>query len=313
MQLTKQNQADNVKNMHSHSHCSHTIQGKALYSTLLIALLFMGIEVAGGIIANSLALYSDALHLLMDVGSILLALIVLKIAHLPRTAKMSYGYTRAEILGALANALALWILCAILIYEAILRLMHPQIVKGSIVFIVAAIGMIANIIMIRKIHPTQGHSLNMRAVYLHILGDLLGSIAVFLSGIILWLTNWNPIDAIITLIFTAFIIFGSWNVIVDSIKVLMESTPAGVDPLAIERDLQAIDNVREVHDLHIWTVSSGRIALSVHLVAEKPQAVLNEAHRILEKKHDIRHMTIQVEDPSSFESKFCYDCDGLKK
>src|SRR5579862_620351 len=296
--------------MHSpHTHCSHAVQGKVLYGTLAIALAFMAIEVIGGVIANSLALFSDALHLLMDAGALMLSLLVLKIAHLPRTVKMSYGYQRAEILGALANALSLWILCAILIYEAITRLMHPQAVRGPNVFVVAAIGLIANIIMVRRLHPTQSHSLNIRAVYLHILGDLLGSIAVLLGGAILWLTNWNLIDPIISLLFALGIVYGSWRVIAQSIKILMESTPDGVDAIAIERDLREVKGVTEVHDLHVWTVSSHHIALSVHLVTTQPQASLNEAHQILEKKHDIRHMTIQVEDPSSFEPKFCYDCD----
>jgi cobalt-zinc-cadmium efflux system protein len=295
------------------SHCLHRAHGKALYSTLWIALAFMAIEVVGGIIANSLALYSDALHLLMDAGALGVALIVLKIAHLPRTMTMSYGYHRAEILGALANALSLWVLCAILIYEAILRLNHPQIVKGPIVFVVAAIGVLANIFMIRRLHPTHTQSLNMRAVYLHIFGDLLGSIGVLLSGAILWITRWNPIDPIITLAFTVAIVYGSWKVIAESIKILMESTPKGIDALAVERDLSAVGSVTEVHDLHIWTVASNRVALSAHLVATKPQAALNEAHRILEKNHGIRHMTIQVEDPSTFQPKFCYDCDPRKE
>jgi cobalt-zinc-cadmium efflux system protein len=312
MRLTPEKQADSVRFM-VHSHCSHAVQGKALYGTLFIALTFMAIEVAGGILASSLALYSDALHLLMDAGALILALIVLKIAHLPRTSTMSYGYHRAEVLGALANALSLWILCALLIYEAFKRLNHPHDVKGPIVLFVAAIGVVANLIMIRRVHPTQGHNLNMRAVYLHILGDLLGSIGVLLSGAILWFTGWNPIDPIITLLFTVAIIYSSWKVIAQSIKILMESTPQGVDPLSIERDLQAINGVTEVHDLHIWTVASHRIAMSVHLVTTRPQAVLNEAHHMLEKKHDIQHMTIQVEDPSSFEPKFCYDCDPRQK
>jgi len=297
----------------SHKQCSHTVQGKALYGTLAIALVFMAIEVIGGVLANSLALFSDALHLLMDAGALMLSLLVLKIAHLPRTVKMSYGYHRAEILGALANALSLWILCALLIYEAITRLTHPPSVKGPIVFVVAAIGLIANIIMIRRLHPTQSHSLNIRAVYLHILGDLLGSIAVLVGGGILWWTHWNPIDPIISLLFALGIVYGSWRVIAQSIKILMESTPEGIDALAIERDLNAIKGVTEVHDLHIWTVSSQHIALSVHLVTTTPQATLNEAHCILEKKHAIRHMTIQVEDPSSFSPKFCYDCDKNTK
>ena len=125
--------------------------------------------------------------------------------------------------------------------------------------------------------------------------------------------GWNPIDPIITLVFTAAIVYSSWKVVAQSIKILMESTPEGIDPLAVERDLQSIACVSEVHDLHIWTVATHHIALSVHLVSTRPHATLNEAHHILEKKHDIRHMTIQVEDPSSFEPKFCYDCDRAKE
>lgn len=312
MQLTREKQADNMRSM-SHSQCSHTVHGKALYGTLVIALVFMIIEVVGGIFASSLALFSDALHLLTDVGALVLALIVLKIAHLPPTATMSYGYQRAEVLGALANALVLWIICAFLIYEGIKRLSHPEIVKGPIVFFIAAIGMVANIIMMRRLHASHTHNLNMRAVYLHILGDLLGSIGVLLSGAILWMTGWNLIDPIITLLFTAAIICSTWKMIVESIRILMESTPEGVDPLAVERDLEAIEGVTEVHDLHIWTVASQNIALSVHLVTGKPQLSLKEAHQMLEKRHGIRHMTIQVEDPSSFEPKFCYDCDPREK
>lgn len=295
----------------SHSHCAHSriLQGKALYSTLCIASVFMIIEVIGGFIANSLALFSDALHMLMDVGALVLSLCVLKMTHLPRTPKMSYGFYRAEILGALANALSLWVLCAILTYEAITRLIHPQHVQGPVVFVIASIGLIANIFMIRKLHPMQSRSLNMRAVYLHILGDLLGSLGVLISGVILWITKWNPIDPLITLLFTLSIVYSSGKVIVESIKILMESTPEGIDPLGIERDLKAIVDVTEVHDLHIWTVASHKTALSVHLVTMNPQKSLNEAHRILEENHGIRHMTIQAEDPSSFEPKFCYDCD----
>jgi cobalt-zinc-cadmium efflux system protein len=282
--------------MHT-SHSHHILQGKTLYSTLTIAFLFMLIEIGGGIAANSLALYSDALHLLTDVGVLLLALFVLKITHLPRTPKMSYGYHRAEILGALANALFLWILCILLIYKAIDRFIHPQAVEGPIVFIIAAIGVIANIFMLYRLHPVQNHNLNLRATYLHILGDLLGSIGVLMSGIVLWIFQWNPIDPIITLLFTLAIMYSSGKIILESIKILMESTPEGVDPLAVEHDLKSISGVTEVHDLHIWSVSS------------TPQKTLNEAHLIIQQNHNIRHMTIQVEDPAHFQPKFCYDCE----
>src|SRR3984957_20847693 len=139
------------------THHTHTHGQKALRISLAIALIFMIVEVAGGIIANSLALISDALHLFTDVGALVLSLIVLKVAHLPSTLKMSYGYHRAEILGALASALSLWALCGVLIYEAITRLISPPEVKGPIVFVIAAIGLAANLMMMRTLHSSQEH------------------------------------------------------------------------------------------------------------------------------------------------------------
>jgi cobalt-zinc-cadmium efflux system protein len=297
---------------HDHAKCGHShpaAHKKALNTALIIALFFMIVEVIGGIAANSLALISDALHLFTDVGALGLGLIVLKISHLPSTLKMSYGYHRAESLGALASALSLWVLCGVLIYEAILRLISPAEVKGPIVFVIAAFGIIANILMMRTLHSSQGHSHNIRAAYLHVIGDLLGSIGVILGGAILWLTGWNPIDPIITILFSLGIVYGSGKIIQQTVSILMESTPAHIDPGAILRDLNAIASVKEVHDLHIWAVSANKIALSAHLVATKTQAALKEAHLLIEKKYGISHMTIQVEDPEHFEPKYCYDCE----
>ncbi len=299
---------------HSHEGCqghgAH-VQGKALYRALWIAAFFMLIEVISGIIANSLALISDAAHLFTDVGALGLGLIVVKIAHLPRTPKMSYGYQRAEILGALGSSLALWALCGVLIYEAITRLIHPQPVAGPIVFVVAVIGLIANIVMIRILHPSQGHSLNMRAAYLHVLGDLLGSVGVLLSGLLLWLTHWYPIDPLITLLFSLGILYGSGKVIKHTVSILMESAPAHIDPTAVQSDLSAIPGVKEVHDLHIWSISAKKVALSAHIVAADTHRALREAHLIIEKKYKISHMTLQMEDPEHFEPHYCYDCENL--
>jgi cobalt-zinc-cadmium efflux system protein len=288
---------------------THTHHGKkALHIALSIALIFMIVEVTGGIIANSLALISDALHLFTDVGALILSLVVLKIAHLPSTRKMSYGYHRAEILGALASALSLWALCGVLIYEAITRLISPPEVKGPIVFVIAAIGLAANLLMMRTLHSSQEHNLNIRAAYLHVIGDLLGSIGVILSGAILWLTHWNPIDPIISILFSFGILYGSGKIIRQTLSVLMESTPEGIDSHAIERDLKAVVGVKEVHDLHVWAVSTKKFALSVHLIADKP-TVLKQAHEMIEKNYGISHMTIQVEDPTHFEPRYCYDCE----
>jgi cobalt-zinc-cadmium efflux system protein len=292
-----------------HSTCSHAVHGKALNTALFIACIFMLIEVIGGIVANSLALISDALHMFTDVGALGLSLIVLKIVHLPSTPRMSYGYHRAEILGALASALSLWALCGVLIYEAIIRLMAPPEVKGPIVFVIASFGLLANLFMMRTLHSHSKESLNIRAAYLHVIGDLLGSVGVILGGAILWLTHWNPIDPIISILFALGIVYGSGKIIRDTLYVLMESTPEGYDPVAIEKELQEIPGVKEVHDLHVWAVSAKKVALSAHLIADDTQAALNEAHRRIENKYHISHMTIQVEDPAHFNPAYCYDCE----
>ncbi len=292
-----------------HSHGKHK-HGKALNIALVIAFIFMLVEVVGGIIANSLALISDALHLFTDVGAFVLSIVVLKIAHRPSTPKMSYGFHRAEVLGALASALSLWALCGILIYEAIGRLISPPEVEGPIVFVIATLGLFANLLMMRTLHGSQKENINVRAAYLHVIGDLLGSVGVIISGIILWLTQWNPIDPIVTILFSLGILYGSFNIIRQSVAILMESTPPGIDPVAIQKDLYATPGVTEVHDLHIWCVSAKKTALSAHLVAKDTHAALNHAHKLIEKKHGISHMTIQVEDPAHFKAHYCYDCDN---
>lgn len=284
-------------------------QSRAMHIALWIAFIFMLVEVAGGWVAGSLALISDALHMFTDVGAFLLSLIALKIARWPSTPSMSYGFHRAEILGALVSAASLWVLSSVLIYEATMRLMNPPEVQGPIVFIIASIGLFANILMLRTLHKCQEHSLNVRAAYLHVVGDLLGSVGVILSGAILWLTNWNPIDPIVTILFSLTILYTSGRLIKQTINILMEGAPEGIDLLAVQMELSKLEGVIEVHDLHIWAVSSRRSALSVHLVSDKPSVTLNEAHKLLESKYQIHHMTIQVEDPMHFERKYCYDCE----
>lgn len=290
----------------SHSHQS----AKVLHRALWIAVVFMGIETIGGWVANSLALISDALHLFTDVGALLLGIIVSKIAHRPSTLKMSYGYHRAEILGALVSAVSLWALCGVLVYEAVQRFFRPEIVEGPVVFVIASLGLVANYIMLKILHPSQGHNLNVRAAYLHVIGDLLGSFGVIMSGIVVWMTGWNWVDPMITIVFALFILRGSGKVILETVSILMESTPPGIKPDEIQAALMAIDGVQEVHDLHIWSASIHKIALSVHLVAEHSSKVLSTAHQLLETRYGIRHMTIQVEDPKAFESRYCYDCQN---
>ncbi len=290
--------------------CHDKTHAHAMHRSLWIAVVFMLVEVIAGWIANSLALISDAMHLFTDVGALLLGIIVARMARWPATPTMSYGYHRAEILGALVSAASLWALSGVLIYESIHRFFQPETVDGPIVFFIATVGLLANLWMMKILHPAQNHSLNVRAAYLHILGDVLGSIGVIISGIILWTTQWNLIDPIITILFTLTILRSSGKVIKQTIGILMESTPEGIDPEMVKKALEDLPGIKEVHDLHIWSASHHKIVLSVHLIADPSMDALGEAHRLLEAQFGIKHMTIQIEDPKRFEPKYCYDCEN---
>jgi len=305
---------------HSHSHdCSHSpsghhsshFKGKApriILQAILITTFFMGVELVGGWISNSLALISDAAHMLTDVGAMLLSLFALWVARRPVTPSMSFGYHRAEILGALLSGLMIWMISGVLIYEAIIRIQSPPEVQGSIVFVVASIGLAANLASMWMLHGAKDDNLNIKATYLHMLADALGSIGAIIAGGVLWLTDWKPIDPIITIFFAILMLVSSWSLVKEAVGVLMESTPEHLNPLQVKEDLQKIAHVREAHDLHIWAVTSGKTALSVHLVSDSPQLVLAAANELLQSKYGIVHTTIQIEHPDQFQSERCYDC-----
>lgn len=296
---------------HSHGLHDHGLQGQApqvITRAIVITLIFMVIELVGGWLSNSLALISDAAHMLTDVGAMLLSLFALWVARRPSTPTMSWGYHRAEILGALLSGLLIWLISGMLIYEAIARIQSPPEVKGPLVFIVATIGLGANLVSMWMLKSAKSDNMNVRAAYLHMLSDSLGSIGAIIAGIVLWLTGWSPIDPIITLVFAVLMLISSWSLVKEAVGVLMESTPTHLNPNQVLEDLQTLPEVKEAHDLHIWTVSSGRLALSVHLISEKTETVLTGANAILQDKYGILHTTIQIEHPERFQSKRCYDC-----
>ena len=290
--------------------CTHKKLTTALKAAIFIAFIFMVLEIVFGLIANSLALLSDALHMFADTGALTLSFVILKIAQRPRTETMTFGFNRAEILGALGSSLSLWALSGILIYEAIVRLITPEPVHGAIVFIIATIGLLANLLMMRILHHGKTENINIKAAYLHVLGDLLGSIGVILSGIILMITDWYPIDPLITILFSLIILYHSGKIIMQTIAVLMESVPPGLNSKQIKQDLTSIPCIKEVHDLHIWSVSMKHNALSAHLVSDDPDTALKETHLLMEEKYDLHHMTLQVENTKAFEERFCLDCDN---
>lgn len=301
---------------HSHGHGHHhpssnTNDGsirKSLFIALAVTLTFCAIEFAGGIYSNSLALLADASHMLTDSASLVVALAIHWISRRPSSPRLSFGYQRAEILGALFSGLVLWLLSGALVLEAIRRIQSPQAIRGEILIAVATVGLIANIISLKTLHHDQSHNLNVRAAYLHIVSDLLGSIGAILSGIIIYVSGLTIFDPIITILFAALMVFNSWKLIREAVSVLMQFTPEHIDPEAVRIALASLSGVEEIHDLHIWTVRSGNHALSVHIVAEDADAVLNRANELLEAKFEIHHTTIQIERRESFKSDHCYDC-----
>ncbi|MEK6704512.1 MAG: cation diffusion facilitator family transporter [Bdellovibrionota bacterium] len=296
-----------MHSQHKHIHTDHQAP-KAIGKAIVITVVFMIVELVGGWISNSLALISDGAHMLTDVGAMLLSLFALWVAKRPRTLIMSFGYHRAEILGALGSGLGIWLISGVLVYEAIERLRSPQPVQGVIVFVVASIGLIANLLSMKILHKAKQHNINVRGAYLHLFADALGSVGAIVAGLVLWLTDWRPIDPIITICFSVLMLISSWELVKEAVGILMESTPQGIDPAKVQSDLEALPLVKEVHDLHIWTVSNGRLALSVHLISAEPETVLTTANHLLKTKHGIIHTTIQVERPGHFSSERCYDC-----
>lgn len=296
---------------HSHHHHRHAHGAEApklMIRAIGITVFFMIVELVGGWMANSLALISDAAHMLTDVGAMLLSLFALWVAKRPSTPTMSFGYHRAEILGALTSGLMIWLISGFLIYEAIVRIQSPPEVQGPIVFVVASIGLAANLFSMWMLHQAKEDNINIRAAYLHLLSDSLGSVGAIIAGAVLSITHWRPIDPIVTILFALLMLYSSWSLVKEAVGVLMESTPRHVDPTQVRNDLQGIVSVQEAHDLHIWSVSSGKLALSVHLISLETETVLRAANELLQVKYGIAHTTIQIEHPDRFDSERCYDC-----
>lgn len=290
---------------HGHSHDHHAARSGGKKG-LLIALVITGsiavLEFIGGLVTNSLALLSDSGHMLSDASSLVLSLFALWFASRAANSRKTYGYYRTEILVALLNGVTLFVIAAIIIWEAYGRLMEPPVVSSGTMIIIASIGLLANLAsawaLLRK-GDVKGN-INMRSAYLHVLGDALGSIGAILGGIVMIVFEWYIFDPIVSVVVALLILKGAWGVITQSVHVLMEGTPYGVDMEEIKSQLEKIPGVIEVHDLHVWSITSGMNALSCHLVTdEEPgqQRILQEAIEILEVKFNIGHTTIQIETP----------------
>jgi cobalt-zinc-cadmium efflux system protein len=261
----------------------------------------MVVEAVGGVLANSLALLADAGHMLADVAAIALALIVTHVAQRPATAERSFGLLRLEILAALANGIALVVIAIGVVLEAWRRLAAPLPVHGGLLLGVAGIGLAANLAGALVLHRGHRHSLNERGAYLHVVSDLLGSVGAVAAGAVVLATGWTAADPLISALIALLILASAWRLVRESVDVLLEAAPAHVPLARVHQRLAAVPGVRSVHDLHVWTVTSGVVAMSGHLVVADPaqhQRVLEEAQRRLGEL-GIDHVTVQIErDPT---------------
>ena len=268
---------------------------------MLVLVLLAGytvVEVIGGLLTGSLALLADAGHMLSDVMSIGLALLAIWLAQRPPTFARSFGYQRAEILVALINGAALVAIGIWIFVEAYQRFSDPPDVLGGWMLAVAAVGLLVNVLAAVILWGRQSDSLNMRAALRHVLADLLGSVGVIAAALIILATDWGYADPMISVLIGALVLGSSWTILRESVDILLESTPAGVDAREVARRMLAVDGVRDVHDLHIWTITSGFPALSAHVLVSRGEDCHDrrrQLERLLAVEFGITHSTLQVE------------------
>lgn len=268
-------------------------------------------EAVGGWLANSLALIADAGHMLTDVGALTLTLAAIWFAGRPATSKKTYGYYRLEILAAFVNGIVLVLLSLAVIYEAFERWQAPAEVKGTQMTLIAVGGLIINIIAAFLLHSDHKNDLNMRGAWLHVMGDMLGSVAAIIAGTLILAFGWLWADAVSSVLISAIIIVGAWRLIVESVNVLLEGTPSHINLAAVEQAIVATPGVANVHDLHVWTISSGIEALSVHISHDDSAAHSELLAVVRAKLHDhfgIDHLTIQMES-LSLDTEAIYVCE----
>jgi cobalt-zinc-cadmium efflux system protein len=268
-------------------------------------------EAVGGWLTNSLALIADAGHMLTDVAALTLTLFAIWFAERPATSKKTYGYYRLEILAAFVNGIALVLLSIWIIYEALERWQSPPEIAGGQLTLIATGGLIVNLIAVYLLHSDHTHDLNMRGAFLHVVGDLLGSVAAIAAGVLIAGFGWMWADAVGSILISVIIILGAWRLILDSVNVLLEGTPRNIDLAAVESAILETTGVGGVHDLHVWTISSGIDALSAHITHDDSVLHSDLLAVVRRKLHDsfgIDHLTIQMET-LDLEAEAVYVCE----
>ncbi|MGE0241457.1 MAG: cation diffusion facilitator family transporter [Parvibaculaceae bacterium] len=277
-----------------------------LFWAFLLTSAFVAVEAIGGWLTGSLALIADAAHMLTDAGGLALALIAIRFAEKPATPQKTYGYVRMEVLSALTNAVVLLLLTLYILYEAYQRFLDPPEILSGPMLAVAVAGLAVNLVSMKLLSAGSSESLNVKGAYFEVLSDMLGSLGVIVAALVVMITGWTLADPLIGAAIGLFIVPRAWLLLKQAVHILMEGTPPEVDIGLIERGLREIPGVAAVHDLHVWTITSGLDAMSCHLVVadmSQSRTILTNANALMRANFGLTHTTIQIEDQALREAE----------
>jgi len=280
-----------------HSHASTT---KALAAAVGITATFFVIELVGGILTNSLALQTDAFHMLTDVVALAYALLAVRVAQRPVSLRRTYGYYRVEILSAFLNGILLWAVVIFVFYEAIQRIQYPSNVQSLNMLVIAVLGLVANGLVAATLSRSRNASLNLKGAFLHVIADALGSVGAISAGIIMFFTGWYQADPIASIMIGVLVFYSSGKLVRDSVNVLLEGVPSHIDVSAVERRILGMKGVKNIHDLHVWSIADTKMCcMSSHVVVEDDtdgKDLVTKLIHILKEEFGIDHTTFQLED-----------------
>jgi cobalt-zinc-cadmium efflux system protein len=291
--------------VHAHAHHPSTAASatrddeRRVFCAMLLTGGFMVVEVAGGLIAGSLALLADAGHMLTDTAALAFAWMAFRLARRPADPRRSYGYHRFQILAAFLNGVILMAIVAWIAFEAVQRLNQPVEILGGLMLVVACVGLVVNLIAFAILHAGNRDNLNVRGALVHVLGDLLGSLAAIAAAAVIITTGWTPIDPLLSVLVALLILRSAWMLVRQSTHVLLEGTPAEIDVSRLKSDLvEAVPNVDDVHHVHVWTLASGKLVMTLHAHLREGadgQQALRAIHSICHERFGVTHVTVQIE------------------
>lgn len=290
-----------MSSAHDHEHGIAGANERSLWIVLALTTAFMAAEIVGGIMTKSLALISDAAHMFTDAAALAIALTAIKIGKRAADHKRTFGYYRFEILAAAFNATVLFVVAGYILYEAYQRFRHPPEIQSVGMLIIALIGLAVNFAGMRILQHGAESSLNLKGAYLEVWSDMLGSLGVILAAILIYFTQWVWVDAAVAAGIGLWVLPRTWKLLKESLNILLEGVPLDLELDKIEQALLAVPGVSEIHDLHVWALTSGKNSLTVHLVldaAGDEQSVLGDATQMLAKRFSIHHTTLQIEAAS---------------